>query len=1173
MVDPRSTDSRPTAGELRAAGVDIARGLAADSSGMLVRFLGLLTMVALTWGGVSAQETDTSSSDSSAQPFPSILKDGTLPFEAELRIPDEDGNLVLIPNMSIEEYLRLTAPGAVGKSYQFESVEVTAIATEDSANVDGKFSVRLAGDSKSAEIPLSFGTCQIGSDPPTVETDATNYQDQFFADANGYRWVIFSESEPEERQLFSIALKGKSRISREGDRKTLRIALPYHNCVVRVRLPADSFGETVRAEDVIESRNLIDDQVELAVRTRGGDFTLSWRAQETLTTASSIESQSVTTFEIGDPKEPWAATTTLSVRWYGNEVADAFTIQLPENARWQSFPEEDFERYTVATTNLGRSSGDDPTDYSSMDSADLEITNLSPSQYRSIELTLEWEWLPQSSSSDSGVMETRVPIPSLLGVDSHSGTIDCICPASYQVVFTEGAGVRLARRNEVASTYANQRFQFRFDGDPFELTLLFRSEQSLAIVRPIYYVQVQSQKLVLTAWLDCSFDANQRPLSLDIDFGEWTPIENSGQVVPDLLIPYDTGGDALQLTTGPNGRTRLSRDDYSQDSTTSYRRSRQIWRVIAELAWDAASSDLSFRIPSIMRGQSENRDRGAGVLLISSEDSVLVQWSESSNGLLRDTLPEKYAALVQGDLDRSPLAFRFQGRPEDSFWTGSVTVLPQLITAREQARIEVIDDVAVISQTFRLNIANTPLTQARFRVPNSLVANNPQFFVNQQLAFGTPDVQQADASSNDMTTFALVGVEPLRRTAELTVQSSLQLDVGESSASDGSRDVTIPIAQLLLPNDGLVERRTIELQSDLDIMLSDSSDGMDRWRGTGEQPVVIPSNAQSVKLRIDSTQPVDANIVTIEKAWLQVAINRAERQDRFLTLFQTDAAAIELRLPESASVRPPARPRIIVDNREIADWSYDQNRDVFRIPLATLTPGNTHKLEILYSVLDNLESWSTLSIANPEITNAHLKGRLFVQIATPKTQHLSWSDSSLVPEWQWVWGGFWWNRQSTFSENNLVQQLQASEARIPSSFNQYLLSSQIPDRTFRVLIVARYLIWFPIGIVAIAIAFIALNYRFARSPIACLAFVFMIGLVAALSPDLSIMLGQASLIALGLVVLVWLTNAAIESRVRRRSVFATRQTADASQPVAKAQSSKITEVRKAESSVIANGGG
>jgi hypothetical protein len=41
-------------------------------------------------------------------------------------------------------------------------------------------------------------------------------------------------------------------------------------------------------------------------------------------------------------------------------------------------------------------------------------------------------------------------------------------------------------------------------------------------------------------------------------------------------------------------------------------------------------------------------------------------------------------------------------------------------------------------------------------------------------------------------------------------------------------------------------------------------------------------------------------------------------------------------------------------------------------------------------------------------------------------------------------------------------------------------------------------------------------------------------------PDLAVLFGQTALLSLGLVVLIFVTQAAIEARVRRRSVFTTR---------------------------------
>ncbi len=70
-------------------------------------------------------------------------------------------------------------------------------------------------------------------------------------------------------------------------------------------------------------------------------------------------------------------------------------------------------------------------------------------------------------------------------------------------------------------------------------------------------------------------------------------------------------------------------------------------------------------------------------------------------------------------------------------------------------------------------------------------------------------------------------------------------------------------------------------------------------------------------------------------------------------------------------------------------------------------------------------------------------------------------------------------------------------------------------------------------------------FRTFRHPAALLLLIACVLSMATIWPDLAILLGQSSIAALVIVLLYALTQAAIESRVRRRSVFTSRPTSGA----------------------------
>ena len=102
------------------------------------------------------------------------------------------------------------------------------------------------------------------------------------------------------------------------------------------------------------------------------------------------------------------------------------------------------------------------------------------------------------------------------------------------------------------------------------------------------------------------------------------------------------------------------------------------------------------------------------------------------------------------------------------------------------------------------------------------------------------------------------------------------------------------------------------------------------------------------------------------------------------------------------------------------------------------------------------------------------------------------------------------------------------------------MSGRVPEGPFKVWILSRFVLWFPVGIIAIVTSFSALNFAAVRKPIFVFAMAVSVAGLAMVWPDMAALAGQTAVLSLGLVALVWVIQAAVDSRVRRRSVFTTR---------------------------------
>ncbi len=125
------------------------------------------------------------------------------------------------------------------------------------------------------------------------------------------------------------------------------------------------------------------------------------------------------------------------------------------------------------------------------------------------------------------------------------------------------------------------------------------------------------------------------------------------------------------------------------------------------------------------------------------------------------------------------------------------------------------------------------------------------------------------------------------------------------------------------------------------------------------------------------------------------------------------------------------------------------------------------------------------------------------------------------------------------------------------------------------------LLWLPIGLISIGGALLVSLFRSFRHPAALLLLIACVLSMATIWPDLAILLGQTAMVALVIILLYALTQAAVESRVRRRSVFTSRPTSgtyDASdnhtavRPLSVGESDVMPTTRT-QSPVVPDGGG
>lgn len=1156
-------------------------------------------------------------------PLPDVLSEGTLQPKARLWLSDRDGNQILVPEEFAEDYFSSRGQSAGGgmslPAVTLERVEVDAQIDGDVARITGKFSIALAQDYASP-VNLAFGSVQLNQSSFSGESS----QNRLLAvrDDPGWRWVV--RGEPQSIQ--TATLTGVSRVDSDQQRKSLRISLPLAPCTLRLKLPANADDLRVRNEDVLQHKQSAEGSVEVEVSCRGGEFLLSWRERAEVPQVAAIIASSSTRFEVVDPTQPWLATTTLKIRWHGRDAANQLRIELPTGGQWLAPPNSDAERYMILFQD------DPPNEPPAAEAVEAPqaaavavLENFDVSRNELLEIKLDWEWSPTLTKEESPAKEIQLQTPLVHGVDQHTGIIDCVVTSAYAVVYKEGAGAQLVHQAPLMDPFARHQLQFKFDRQTFDLRLVFRREQSLPTIRPTYVVEVDRHKLTLTMWFDCSFDTNQPQMEIGLMLDEWVIQENTARMTdPNDL--FSTAGEVLQV------RQQVDRNYVIRSATgpsTNYAGARhvdQVWRVVAERTWSAEDHELYFQVPRIIRGRVNGNpeiDHGSGAMLVTSKSNVMLTWQEAAGtGLQRDSFSTEYQRFVS-DAEQSirkPMVYRFQSSETTPRWAGRAELLPRQVTLEQQIAVDATATQVRVVQDVNLQVANEALGELRFAVRKDVADSQPpQVLINGQLVSAPmvtmlseaelerllrPDDNDLSQTNGGNTAAGLSPANPktvwqtyqTRNAPQILGATQVEIRTGlnwkrvETSTGVGPSDteentsktsaaettrVDVPLAQLILPAGSRHARQAFTLSSDphVDAVVAAGTIPTSETSASGLRLGALEQGQKSLALELRPRRMLGVAPVRIEMSWLQTFVNSQKRRERFVARVESNSNELQLKLPRAANIRE-GLVNVSV-NGVIQRYRYDQPSDIVTIPLAD-GPNKPHVVEVSYFLPDSLAWISVLQVSPPEIVGAEQTEQFYWQLLTPAVQHLGWSPRELTAEWTWQWGGLCWKRTSQLTQRQLEELIGARpQEPPPASANSYVMSGRGVSGSPTAWVLSRFILWFPVGLVSIAISFTALNFSVVRKPV--VVFTLAVGVIglAMIWPDLATLAGQTALLSMGLVALVWVLQAAVDSRVRRRSVFSARPSTyvDRSDHLTVARSGRPVSVVHSHGSSTGTGGG
>ena len=1162
--------------------------------------------------------------------LPDVLKEGTLELKARLYLPDGKGDPRFVPNMRLGDLLdmeraqALRSEGADLPTYTFDELKVTARVGAEVADIAAHAKITLSENAMAVtQIGLRLQSCQL-SEPITFSGDGKS-QWQVGSKEPGYVWWL--KAEPNTSH--SATLTGQSAVVSEGDRQSLSLALPAASVTIEAYLPANCQDVRVRrqGDELLhsESRN---GEHKVLVRCTGGDVNISWRSgNDGKPVTGAAEATSKTRIRIADPREAWDGETTLTVQAYGQSPVDTLIVDLPEGAEWLPIPSSTTEQFIIeevpstapaapsatptsaapaiaegtkaeATKAEGTKAEAAKAPAQARERVRLSIRAQAPTGSSKLEsISIRWRWMPQKTGDEISLSNISVPSITVREVDRHDGTTELVIPTGYGLDWKSQAGTELVHQMRVVDIPEQWHYLFRFTRQPLGLVASFRREINLAKVRPIYLAEVDPRwpsapetevrgNVKLTGWLECTFDSSQRP-ELALALGDWAL--EVADVISDISVPYAKGELLTQQTLG-NGFVKLS-NDMDAELVGSGLRLRQLWRIVASRSLNEGSIEhLKLTVPGIVLlapdGSRVAIEHATGVLIMAASENVLISWDErNSQSLLTDAVSSEWSPLIPQQLSERASAYRFQaGADKTPIWSGRVEVLPRRIAAEQIAEVKIDRDAARISQKFSLQIANEPLQRLQLVTHGALDGSVLVDDVPCVLESTAPDPEAPE----DQTLLTVVGATKLIGKVIVEVRSQLLLPAatGESAGSI----VDLPLVKLDLPDALVANRAKVNITADrrLNVSIANpqvttevssaiAGDAAAAWSPLPDGPIDIPAGDAPLRLRIRHLDEVDPLPVRVSGAWMQTAVNGSTRLDRFCARFQTQQAYISIVLPAPDLLST----EVAVDGLRI-DRPLDNGQGQLQLDIRDLQPDQEHTLEVWTRSATTLGWLNAIDVVPITIKGCEQFDHFYWQLVTPSNQHLVHIPDSVTAEWRWVWDRLWWHRLSPQDQPFFEQWLEATEQQpLAESANRYVVSSYGPVDGFRCWTASRLLLWLPIGLLAIACALAVSVWRSLRHPSSVIVLAVLLSMLAAAWPDLAILVGQTMLLALLIVLLYALTQAAVESRVRRRSIFTTRPTSamleagDQHSLVRPGSqvSSQVMPTTRTQSPIVADGGG
>ncbi|MEZ6090854.1 MAG: hypothetical protein R3C05_23100 [Pirellulaceae bacterium] len=243
----------------------------------------------------------------------------------------------------------------------------------------------------------------------------------------------------------------------------------------------------------------------------------------------------------------------------------------------------------------------------------------------------------------------------------------------------------------------------------------------------------------------------------------------------------------------------------------------------------------------------------------------------------------------------------------------------------------------------------------------------------------------------------------------------------------------------------------------------------------------------------------------VDRVWIQSMIGSTVRRERVLMRLQGTAKSVQLRSP---FWNDDVQVRASVDGGELQDVAIVDNRVEISLP-----EEQTNALVEVWVWERNIEPSAAIDSVRPHVQVAAPYGECYWQLVLPSGQHLVHAalESGRAMQWQWRWAFLVRKPILSTTELERLFRTTTSESLPPS--NTYLF---IPSdlKNLNTTVAKRSTIWLFVGGITLIVSSAIVYLRSLRNPVTFLMLAFLLAGLAVTMPDLAVVFGQVSVIAL-----------------------------------------------------------